>query len=186
MGYSYHPEDEESLIQELGIDLGGVTKRVMLILTLQAWQNPQVMADADIAGALAVILGTAALHLLVGKFHFGVLLGWSVLVSMGLSWMFSLLSQPDSAGPVSDPVGAFRMLCMMGYCQIPMAGLAALSLVLQAGPLRVALAALAVAWSSFTLATVLVGAMPELRPSRSLVIIPCALFYLMVGVLTLY
>lgn len=60
---------------ELGIDLGGVTKRLMLVLTMQAAKQPQLMAEADVAGALAVLLGISALHLFLGKLHFGVILG---------------------------------------------------------------------------------------------------------------
>jgi len=179
-------EDEEPLIQELGIDLGGVTKRLMLVLTMQAAKQPQLMAEADVAGALAVLLGISALHLFLGKLHFGVILGWTVVAALVMSWMFSLLAQPTFSGPQSQPPGAFRTLCILGYCLIPMVGLAVAAVFFNAGLLLAGIAAFCVLWSSYLVAVIFTGFVEELKGNQTLVMFPALLFYAMIAILTLY
>eukprot|EP00201_Polytomella_parva_P014488 CAMPEP_0175072870 /NCGR_PEP_ID=MMETSP0052_2-20121109/20184_1 /TAXON_ID=51329 ORGANISM="Polytomella parva, Strain SAG 63-3" /NCGR_SAMPLE_ID=MMETSP0052_2 /ASSEMBLY_ACC=CAM_ASM_000194 /LENGTH=128 /DNA_ID=CAMNT_0016340491 /DNA_START=38 /DNA_END=421 /DNA_ORIENTATION=+ len=75
-------DDEPPLLEELGIDVSAIIKKVKAVLLLKL--DSSTLEDLDLGGALIFVLVLGGLHLLMGKLHVGIILGWSVIQSMVL------------------------------------------------------------------------------------------------------
>jgi len=76
-------DDEPPLLEELGIDLSAIARKSAAVLTGRL-RSAALEEGLDMGGALLWALALAALHLLAGKVHFGVVLGWGVLQSVAV------------------------------------------------------------------------------------------------------
>jgi protein YIPF5/7 len=89
-------DDEPPLLEELGIDLSAIARKSAAVLTHRL--SSRALDDGlDMGGALAWALALGALHLLGGKMHFGVVLGWGVLQSVAV-WFVALQLRQGSGG----------------------------------------------------------------------------------------
>ena len=94
-------EDEPPLLEELGIDLSGIVRRSVAVLTGRASAAVGGAAGVssssssaggnnddgpDLGGPLLFAAALGATHLLASKLHFGVILGWTVVGSFA-SWV---------------------------------------------------------------------------------------------------
>lgn len=71
--------------------------------------TPEVLRDLDLGGPLLLAAALGFLHLLMGKLHFGVILGWTVVASLAISWVASLI-----AGPAVRAVDVYSCSCLLG------------------------------------------------------------------------
>lgn len=62
----------------------------------------------------------------MGKLHFGVILGWSVVAASVLSFVVNQLAGHDN--PDSQAIVLYSCCCLMGYCLIPTVVLSAIAL----------------------------------------------------------
>ncbi|RMZ52556.1 hypothetical protein APUTEX25_003699, partial [Auxenochlorella protothecoides] len=76
-------EDEAPLLEELGIDIPAIINRTAAILTMRL--SKESLESLDLGGPLIFMALLGFAHLLVGKLHFGYILGWTV-VGSGLIW----------------------------------------------------------------------------------------------------
>jgi hypothetical protein len=95
-GHASSFDDEPPLLEELGIDLSAIARKSAAVLTHRL--SSRALDDGlDMGGALAWALALGALHLLSGKMHFGVVLGWGVLQSVAV-WFVALQLRQGSGG----------------------------------------------------------------------------------------
>lgn len=178
-GYSDDFDNEPPLLEELGINVRDIVAKGRAVLN-PVRTNANAFEDNDLSGPLAFLGAMAFAHLLRGKVHFGILLGWSFTACVTASWVASMLAGPGAG------VDVWRGVSVVGYCALPLAAHAAFCLVV-GGWIAVALGAGAVAWATSSAANVIVGQNAQhLKGSWALVAYPCALYYSVLAMLTLY
>merc|ERR1712019_277604 len=69
--------------------------------------------DSDLSGPIVFILGLGFSHMLSGKVLFGLIIGWTIITSLGMSWLVNLL-----VGPGGD-IGMYACCSILGYCLVP-------------------------------------------------------------------
>jgi len=129
-------------------------------------------------------VGLGFLHLLTGKLHFGILLGWSLLASVGLYFLTNILSYPSSALSV-------HMCCSaLGYGLIPQLATAAFRLVLGKGVVLTGACILTVFWSAKTLTNFITARLRAQHISfdeqKLLLFFPSLLTYVLFALLSVY
>ncbi|KAL4441443.1 hypothetical protein ABPG77_001947 [Micractinium sp. CCAP 211/92] len=176
-------EDEPPLLEELGIDIPSILSRTRSIMTFRLAGHD--MDHLDMGGPLIFMALLGAAHLLVGKMHFGYILGWMVVGGM-LLW-FVLNSITGSDDPDAKSLDLYSCTCLLGYALLPLVGHALLALALpRRSTASLALAAGAVLWASQTAARLFVRRSPLLDGQHSVVLYPCILMYSSFALLSLY
>ncbi|GAX80868.1 hypothetical protein CEUSTIGMA_g8303.t1 [Chlamydomonas eustigma] len=136
-------EDEPPLLEELGIDLGGILVKTRSVLFHRL--NNRLLDDLDMGGALVFVIVLGGLHLLMGKIHFGVILGWSVVHSVVLWYLINQLA--GSGAAESKGLDLYSVCCVVGYCMVPLVVHSAISLLLPRGLLSLVLAVFCTIWN---------------------------------------
>eukprot|EP00898_Chlorokybus_atmophyticus_P009228 jgi/Chlat1/935/Chrsp108S01427 len=174
-------EDEAPLLEELGINFSQIYRRTKAVLH-PLKMEPHLMEDGDLSGPLMFCLLFGACQLLLGKLHFGYILGWGVLGSLLIYALFNLLAGQGSG------VDLYRCTSVAGYCLLPMALFSSITALVPfvRGWFSVALAAFMVGWSSRSASLLLVSLVPSSRDQRWLIAYPCALVYTAFALLTLF
>eukprot|EP00882_Tetradesmus_deserticola_P024425 GHRQ01026693.1.p1 GENE.GHRQ01026693.1~~GHRQ01026693.1.p1 ORF type:complete len:226 (+),score=97.06 GHRQ01026693.1:405-1082(+) len=180
--YSNSFEDEPPLLEELGIDIPSILLKTKAILLHQ--MKSDTLDDLDFGGALIFLLLLGGLHLLLGKMHFGVLLGWSVVQSVVLWFVVNQIASNEAAE--HRALDLYSCCCIVGYGMLPLIVLSVGVLLTPKGPVSAVLAILAAAWSAVTAAKVLARISHALAEVRSLVLVPCFLLYGSFALLTVY
>ncbi|KAJ9508510.1 hypothetical protein QJQ45_012051 [Haematococcus lacustris] len=139
-------EDEPPLLEELGIDLGGIFKKTRSILLHRL--NNKTIEELDMGGALVFLLLLGGLHLLMGKLHFGVILGWSVVLSALLWFIVNQLAGLDASE--GKGLDLYSCCCVVGYCQVPITLLSAAVLLAPKGLALNVMGVLCTLWSALT------------------------------------
>eukprot|EP00879_Flechtneria_rotunda_P024268 GHRR01025720.1.p1 GENE.GHRR01025720.1~~GHRR01025720.1.p1 ORF type:complete len:154 (+),score=53.10 GHRR01025720.1:403-864(+) len=111
MAYNNTFEDEPPLLEELGIDLAAILQKTKAILLHQ--MKSSSLDDLDFGGALIFLLLLGGLHLLLGKVHFGVLLGWSVAQSILLWFVVNQIASNEAAE--HRALDLYSCCCIVGY-----------------------------------------------------------------------
>jgi hypothetical protein len=107
--------------------------------------------------------------LLSGKIHFGYIYGFSVFGCLALWMVLNLMS--------SLPIDLWRVCSVLGYCLLPVIGLAFISVILNLrGLLGLVLGALSVCWATHS-STRMLDAVLSLTDQYFLVAYPIALLY---------
>lgn len=128
------------------------------------------------------MLGVA--HLLVGKLHFGYILGWTVVGSILIWFVLSSIAGQEAQGRSLD---LYACCCVLGYAQLPLVLHALGSLLLPRRSIAaMVMAGLAVLWSAQTAGRLFVHRTTALQGQLSVVIYPCLLMYSALALLTLY
>ncbi|PRW51047.1 YIPF5-like protein [Chlorella sorokiniana] len=176
-------EDEAPLLEELGIDIPAILSRTRSILTFRLAGHD--MANLDMGGPLIFMAMLGFAHLLVGKMHFGYILGWMV-VGSGLLW-FVLNSITGTEDPDAKQLDLYSCTCLLGYALLPLVGHALLALLLPRRSVpSMAAAALAVVWAGQTASRLFCRRSPLLDGQQSCVLYPCLLMYSSFALLSLY
>jgi hypothetical protein len=179
-GGGFDFRDEPPLLEELGINLPLITRKIWNILHPYKL-NTDMMEDGDLSGPILVCLGFASCQLLAGKVHFGIVLGWATLASIFLYAIFNLLA--GHAGSVD----LYRCSSLMGYSLLPLLLFSAASLLIPSGGLiLVALAVVAVLWSARTCSILLVSLIPQAQEQQTLIAYACLLVYTAFALLIIY
>ncbi|KAL6770228.1 hypothetical protein ACKKBG_A34115 [Auxenochlorella protothecoides x Auxenochlorella symbiontica] len=175
-------EDEAPLLEELGIDIPAIINRTAAILTMRL--SKESLESLDLGGPLIFMALLGFAHLLVGKLHFGYILGWTV-VGSGLIWF--VLNSMTGSDPEAADLGLYACCCLLGYALLPLVGHALLSLLLPRRSLAaIGLGVAAVFWSAGTAAKLFTKRSPALRGQTSVIMYPATLMYTAFALLTLY
>lgn len=171
-------DDEPPLLEELGIDPDAILQKTLNVLNPLRHTDPVILQDTDLAGPLAFCLAFGSLLLLSGKVHFGYIYGIGLLGCLGLYGLLNVMSlQGASLGVV---------VSVLGYCLLPMVGLAALNILISLqGSLGMVLTGTAIVWCSWSASKLFVTAF-EMHHQQPLVAYPCALFYAVFALLTIF
>jgi len=173
-------EDEPPLLEELGINVGSILQKVRGVLTFK--MRHDYVRDLDIGGPLLFVILLSSLHLLTGKLHFGVILGWSVVGSGAIYWVVNMLCGIDATAKIDF----YNTCCLMGYGIIPLCIFSALDLIIPRSVVSAVLAAVVVVWSTVVATKMFLIHTPSLLDHRILVAYPCLLFYSAFTLLSFY
>jgi len=161
--------NEPPLLEELGIRFDHIWSKTQAVIIPNRSISEHILDDADLAGPIFFCLLLGACLLLSGKIHFGYIYGFSVCGCMGMCGVLNLL----------HPTGLdlWRTCSVLGYCLLPVIGLAGISILLSLkGPIGLSLALIAIIWSTVT-STRLFDAKLHLTEQFWLVAYPVALLY---------
>ena len=89
---TYNDENELPLLEELGIDFKAIGSKMLHHL------NPFSVPDAeeiDIIGSILILMFIAISLLLLGKIHFGIIYGYSIIANTVEYFVMNLLSQKN-------------------------------------------------------------------------------------------
>jgi len=64
----------------------------------------------------------------MGKLHFGVILGWSVVAACLIAFVVNQLAGEEN--PEKQNLALYSVCCLIGYCMIPIVLLSALALLI--------------------------------------------------------
>ena len=150
----------------------------------QAVVNPtkslseHILDDADLAGPLFFCLLLGSCLLLSGKVHFGYIYGFSVF---GCAGIYAILNLMHANG-----IG-FSLTCsVLGYCLLPVIGLAAINIVIRLnGIIGLLLSIALIGWSTYA-ATRLLDAKLNLNDQYWLVVYPISLLYSCFVLITIF
>mmetsp|Transcript_4962 Transcript_4962/g.7582 ORF Transcript_4962/g.7582 Transcript_4962/m.7582 type:complete len:249 (-) Transcript_4962:84-830(-) len=135
-------ENEAPLLEELGIRFDHIWSKTQAVIIPIKHIDEHILDDADIAGPLVYCMLLGAVLLLSGKVHFGYIYGFSIF---GCSSLYTVINLLDSKGGLD----IWRTSSVLGYCMLPIIGLAALSIVLDLrGVIGFIVSVLVVIWST--------------------------------------
>ncbi|KAK9837785.1 hypothetical protein WJX74_005015 [Apatococcus lobatus] len=178
-------EEEAPLLEELGIDVSGILQKSFAVLLGRTKSDD--LEDLDLGGPLIFAALLAAVHLLTGKLHFGVILGWSVVGSILIWGVVSSLTGIE--GPDQKSLQLYSCCCLLGYCMLPMVVFAALALLVPRGSIAYAMAVVATLWCSRLASGLILRRLPDDQDFRDmyyLLIYPCVMVYSAFAILTVY
>lgn len=174
--------NEPPLLEELGIYPEHILQKTLSVL------NPfrpshklrqEAAADADLAGPLVFCFAFGSLLLLTGKVHFNYIYG---IGSVGCVAMYGLLYLMN----VTNEVAFATVVSVLGYCILPIVGLAAIGVIFSLQGLIGTMAALvAVFWCSISASKLFVTAF-NMQHQQPLVAYPCAMLYAVFALITVF
>ncbi|PNH09918.1 Protein YIPF5 [Tetrabaena socialis] len=175
-------EDEPPLLEELGIDVGAIFVKTRAVLLLRF--NSRYLDDLDMGGALIFVFILAGLQLLMGKLHFGVTLGWSVVFSV-LLW-FLLRQLVGSDGAEAKNLDLYGCCCVVGYSMLPLVLFCAVAILIPRGVVLLLAAAACTVWAALTASRIFARRCPALEELKGVIMYPCLLTYATFALLIVY
>ncbi|XP_010505161.1 PREDICTED: protein YIPF5 homolog [Camelina sativa] len=174
-------EDEEPLLDELGIHPDQIWKKTRSILN-PFRINQTVHKDSDLSGPIFLYLALCLFQLLAGKIQFGVILGWIVVSSIFLYVVFNMLAGRNGN------LNLHTCTSLVGYCLLPVVVLSAVSLFVPqgAGPVKYVLAGVFVLWSTRACSTLVVSLADGGEEHRGLIAYACFLIYTLFSLLVIF
>lgn len=173
-------EDEEPLLDELGIHPDQIWKKTKSILN-PFRVNPTVHKDSDLSGPIFLYMSFCLFQLLAGKIQFGVILGWIVVSSIFLYVVFNMLAGRNGN------LDLHTCTSVVGYCMLPVVILSAASLfVPQGGVVRFAIAAVFVLWATRVCTGLMVALADGGDEHRGLIAYACFLIYTLFSLLVIF
>lgn len=180
-------DEDAPLLEELGIDVPAILHRIKAILTFRFAASDA--ESLDLGGPIIFMSIFAMAHLLVGKLHFGYILGWMVVGSILLWFILSSIASGSNDG---DPVEGthldlYSCCSIVGYSLLPLVMHALLSLLFpRRSIVTFTIAVLAVLWATGTASKLFILRSRPLRGKTVVVAYPCMLMYTAFALLTLY
>lgn len=140
--------------------------------------------DSDLSGPLLFIAALGFSHMLSGKVLFGYIIGWTLLTSMGMSWILNMV-----VGPGAD-IGMYACCSVLGYGLLPQVFLALLNVVVGKGVIMNGVAIFCILWSTRVATKFVVGKLRAnhipVEEQRALLAYPWILTFSMFALLSMY
>lgn len=173
-------EDEEPLLDELGIHPEQIWKKTKTILN-PFRVNPTFHKDSDLSGPILLYMSLCLFQLLAGKIQFGVILGWIVVSSIFLYVVFNMLAGRNGN------LDLHTCTSVVGYCMLPVVILSAVSLfVPQVGALRFAISGIFVFWATRVCTALMVALADGGEEHHGLIAYACFLIYTLFSLLVIF
>lgn len=172
--------NEPSLMEELEINLDQILEKTWAVLTFKNLDNHKnILHEPDLAGPITFLLTFGFLLLLTGKIQFGYIYGLGTLGCIIIYFVVYLIAPKN--------ISFMCTVSVLGYCLLPMVMLSALSILVN---LKATLAGnlfsvVAILWCAVGASNLLVTAI-EMSNSRLVIAYPCALFYTVFALLTVF
>ena len=171
---------ELPLLEELGINFDHIFKKTKSVLNPFATPDASILDDVDLAGPLVFCLAFACSLLLLGKIHFGYVYGIVTLGTVGMYGLLNMMTSPDK------PCSGLFVTSVLGYCLLPMVILSFSSFLFQLnGLIGLVMASVFIVWCSLS-ASKLFATSLAMIGQQILVAYPCALFYGVFALLTIF
>jgi len=171
-------DDEPPLLEELGIHYDQIWAKTRAVMYPMRRMSDDLLNDADLAGPLIFCLMLGSLLLLAGKIHFGVIYGFSMFGCVGMNLIIKLIHR--------DGLDIWRTCSVLGYCLIPVIGLAAITVIIDLrGYIGFLCAIISISWSTAA-ATRLLDAKLHLTDQYWLVAYPTMLLYSCFVLITIF
>jgi len=175
-----HDNEELPLLEELGINFDHIFKKTKSVLNPFSTPDSSILDDVDLAGPLVFCLAFACSLLLLGKIHFGYVYGIVTLGTVGMYGLLNMMTSPDK------PCSGLFVTSVLGYCLLPMVILAFSSFLFQLnGLIGLLIASIFILWCSLS-ASKLFATSLAMIGQQILVAYPCALFYGVFALLTIF
>ncbi|RZF37575.1 hypothetical protein LSTR_LSTR016948 [Laodelphax striatellus] len=161
--------DEPPLLEELGIDVEQIVRKVVSVL--DPFTSTVTIGEYDLAGPLAFCIALAAFLMLSGgKANFGYVYGLAVTSCLMMYVLLRLMTTTPEITLVS-------VASVLGYALLPVVMLSGLGMLMTLKTfVGYIMAAIAVIWSSIAASRIFV-IMSADRDQRPLIAYPCALLY---------
>uniref|UniRef100_A0A6G1SB28 Protein YIPF n=1 Tax=Aceria tosichella TaxID=561515 RepID=A0A6G1SB28_9ACAR len=176
-----HPDDyEPPLLEELEINLEQIRQKTWAVLTFKSLNDHKnILQDPDLAGPLTFLLTFGFLLLLSGKIQFGYIYGLGTLGCLIIHSVVYLVAAKN--------ISFMCTVSVLGYCILPMVMLSALSILinLKATLVGSILSVVAILWCAIGASNLLVTAV-DITNARLMIAYPCALFYTVFALLTVF
>ena len=173
-------DHEPPLLEELEINLDQIRQKTWAVLTFKSLSDHKnILQDPDLAGPLTFLLTFGFLLLLSGKIQFGYIYGLGTLGCLIIHSVVYLVAAKN--------ISFMCTVSVLGYCILPMVMLSALSIMinLKATLVGSILSVVAILWCAVGASNLLVTAI-DIANARLLVAYPCALFYTVFALLTVF
>eukprot|EP00164_Ancoracysta_twista_P000528 GFYU01000706.1.p1 GENE.GFYU01000706.1~~GFYU01000706.1.p1 ORF type:complete len:252 (-),score=57.71 GFYU01000706.1:161-916(-) len=171
-------DDEPPLLEELGINFDHIYTKTYAVLHPRKGVDAHLMDDTDLAGPLVFCLLLGVVLLLAGKVSFGYIYGVGGVGCVAIYGVLNLMSE--------KPVDIYRTVSVLGYCLLPIVGLAALAVILPLkGILGLFLGGLCVGWCCYAAASMFVVVL-HMDEQKWLVGYPVGLFYVCFALITIF
>ncbi|XP_059577664.1 protein YIPF7 isoform X4 [Alligator mississippiensis] len=171
-------DEEPPLLEELGINFDHIWQKTLTVLNPMKPADGSIMNETDMTGPTVFCLTLGATLLLAGKAHFGYVYGMSAIGCLGIHALLNLMSIAGvSYGCVAS---------VLGYCLLPMVILSSCAIFFSLqGILGTLLALIIIGWCSLSASKIFTSALAMER-QQLLVAYPCALFYGLLALLTVF
>jgi len=171
-------EEEPPLLEELGIDPEAIVQKTLNVLNPRRSTDPAMLQDTDLAGPLVFCLAFGSFLLLAGKLQFGAIYGVGLLGCVALYGLLNVMS--------TNGVGLGVVISVLGYCLLPVVGLAGLNVMVSLqGVLGAVLALFTILWCSWSASKLFITAL-SMHHQQPLVAYPCALVYSVFALITVF
>lgn len=172
--------NEPPLMQELEINLDQIMQKTWAVITFKNLNDHKnILHEPDLAGPLVFLLTFGFLLLLTGKIQFGYIYGLGTLGCLIIYFVVYLIAPRN--------ISFMCTVSVLGYCLLPMVILSGLSILIN---LRATIGGnifsiVAILWCAIGASNLLVTAI-DMTNSRLVVAYPCALFYTVFALLTVF
>ncbi|CEG47080.1 Rab GTPase interacting factor, Golgi membrane protein [Plasmopara halstedii] len=173
--------NEPPLLEELGINFDHIWAKTVSVLLPTKQINEHILDDADLAGPLVFCFLFGMCLLLAAKVHFGYIYGFGVLSCIFVYLLMNLLS-PERT------IDIYRVCSVLGYCLLPIIGLAAINIVVSVKDLGMVgffLASVCTLWSTHTASRFFEKAL-YMTEQKYLVMYPTMLVYACFVLITVF
>ena len=172
--------EERPLLEELGINFDHIFKKTKSVLNPFSTPDASILDDVDLAGPLVFCLAFACSLVLLGKIQFGYVYGIVTLGTVGMYGLLNMMTSPDK------PCSGLYVTSVLGYCLLPMVILSFSSFLFKLhGLVGLIIASIFILWCSLS-ASKLFATSLAMIGQQILVAYPCALFYGVFALLTLF
>jgi len=163
--------NEPPLLEELGIDIGMIGRKMLSIVSLRK-VNKEICEDADLTGPLLIAIIFGSILLLRGKVQFGYIYGFGFTGCVGIFCLLKAMTTKEKV------VELYTIMSILGYCLIPFIFLAAVTLVLPVFNIFGGiLSFVIICWATY-MATQFIDAVLSMTHKKMLVAYPVFLFYM--------
>lgn len=172
--------NEPPLMEELGINIDQIMQKTWAVITFKSLDdNKNILYEPDLAGPVAFLLAFGCLLLLSGKIQFGYIYGLGTIGCLIIYFVVHLVAPKN--------ISFMCTVSVLGYCLLPMVLLSGLSILvnLRATLVGNLLSVVAILWCAVGASNLLVTAI-EMSYSRLVIAYPCALFYTVFALLTVF
>ncbi|GBG30663.1 Protein YIPF5 [Hondaea fermentalgiana] len=176
-------EDEPPLLEELGINFDHIRTKTIAVIVPTKTIEPEILADADMAGPLVFALVQGFCLMLSGKLFFGYVFGFGV---MGCLFIYVVINLMNHAG--NTVIDIYRVCSVLGYCLLPIVLLSAVTILFdlrEASTIGTPLTLIAILWCTQT-ATRFFEAATQMSEQRFLIAYPVFLLYACFALITVF
>jgi hypothetical protein len=169
-GFEEDFENEPPLLDELGIDLDHIYRRIQSVVFFRTIGD-DLIKDLDMGGPLFIALALGILLMFAGKVHFGYIYGLGALGCVGAWLLVNVMSNKEG-------IDLYTTMSIVGYGLLPVVFLAFIGVFMKlTGTVGTSLSILTVIWCTMTASRFLECAV-NMYHQRWLVAYPVMMIYI--------